>query len=155
MYLLCTGIMNRAIVSRILPGHSLATCDRCYYDHRNCLLFDLIFQRLDPIDGLFHRLVIPAFCPPRVAVREFFIRSLLKLASFPPFICSSSLSLSLCYEDLFFVRCLVGTLSCFRRLRPPPCHLRMSGCTVFRLDSFVMIRRIPRCGGVSAAFFKL
>ena len=90
-----TGIMTRAIVSRILPVHSLATCDRCCYDHRNCLLFVLIFPRVDPIDGLFHRLVIPGFCPPRVAVREFFIRSLLKLASFSPFICFSSLSLSL------------------------------------------------------------
>ena len=94
MYLLCTGIMNRAIVSRILPGHSLATCDRCCYDHRNCLLFVLISPRVDPIDGLFHRLVIPGFCHPRVVVQVFFIISLLKLAHFSPFICFSYLSVT-------------------------------------------------------------
>ena len=86
--------MNRAIVSRIVPGHSLATYDRCCYDHRNCLLFVLILPRVDPIDGLFLRLVIPGFCPPRVVVRVFFIISLLKLAPFSPFICFSYLSVT-------------------------------------------------------------
>ena len=146
-----TGIMTRAIVSCILPGHFFSTCDRCCKDRRNCLLFDLILSRVDPIDGWFHRRVIPGFCPPRVAVRVFFILSLLNWHPFRP---SSVFPLSLLRNS---VLCPMpgGNPLLFKRLCPPSCHLRMSGCTVFRLDSFVMIRRIPRCGGVSAAFFKL
>ena len=145
MYILCTGIMNRAIVSRILPGHSLATCDRCCYDHRNCLLFVLILPRVDPIDGLFLRLVIPGFCPSPDVVRGF---------NWHPFRPSSVFPISLLRIS---VLCPMpgGNPLLFKKASSPPRHLRMSGCTVCRLDSFVMFRRIPRCGGVSAAFFKL
>ena len=121
MYLSCTGIMYRAIVSRILPGHSLATCDRCCYDHRNCLLFVLILPRVVPIDGLFPRLVIPGFCLSPDVVRGFNWHTFCPTSVFP----ISLLRIS--------VLCPMPDWNSllFKKAPSPPRHLRMSCCVVF------------------------
>ena len=116
-----TGIMTRAIVSRILPGHSLATCDRCWYDHRNCLLFVLILPRVVPIDGLFPRLVIPGFCLSPDIVRGF---------NWHPFRPSSVFPISLLRTSVLCPMPGWNPLL-FKKAPSPPRHLRMSCCVVF------------------------